>query len=91
MNFLKNLKENKAVKAIRCFYAKHVIRKLFLTILAVALLIGIIYMFPVLFVKSGKIPEVKSAPLSESLGEIAKEEGRVLRSEEHTSELQSPA
>ncbi len=55
MNFLKNLKENKAVKAIRRFYAKHVIRKLFLTILAVVLLIGIIYMFPVLFVKSGKI------------------------------------
>ena len=87
MNFLKNLKENKAVKAIRRFYAKHVIRKLFLTILAVVLLIGIIYMFPVLFVKSGKIPEVKSAPLSDSLGEIAKEEGRVLIAENGGKEL----
>ena len=33
MDFLKNLKESKAVKAIQGFYSKHVIRKLFLTIL----------------------------------------------------------
>ena len=46
MDFLKNVKESKAVKAIQGFYSKHVIRKLFLTILCVALLIGIIYMFP---------------------------------------------
>ncbi|MDE7326325.1 MAG: hypothetical protein K2N63_08630, partial [Lachnospiraceae bacterium] len=81
MNFLKNLKESKAVKAIRRFYAKHVIRKLFLTILGAALLIGVIYMIPVLFVKSGNIPDVKSAPLSESLGNIAKDGGRILIAE----------
>ncbi|MDE7299894.1 MAG: hypothetical protein K2N94_13910, partial [Lachnospiraceae bacterium] len=67
--------------AIRRFYSKHVIRKLFLTALCVVLVIVIIYMIPVLFVKKGKLPEVKSAPLSESLGEIAKDEGRVLLAE----------
>ncbi len=81
MDFLKNLKESKAVKAIQGFYSKHVIRKLFLTILCVALLIGIIYMFPALFVKSRSVPDVKSAPLSESLGEIAKDEGKILVAE----------
>ncbi len=87
MNFWKKLKENAAVKAIRRFYAKHVIRKLFLTILCVVLLAGIIYMFPVLFVKSGNAPDVKSAPLSESLGEVALGEGRILIAENGGKEL----
>ena len=87
MNFLKNLEGNKMVQAIRRFYSKHIIRKLFLTILCVALVIGIICMIPVLFVKKEKLPDVKSKPLSESLGEIAKEEGRILIAENGGKEL----
>lgn len=87
MDFLKKLKENKAVKAIRRFYSKHVIRKIFLTILCVVALVGIIYMIPVLFVKSGDLPDVKSAPLSDSLGEVAKDEGRILVAENGGREL----
>lgn len=87
MNFLKKLKENAAVKAIRRFYAKHVIRKLFLTILCAVVLAGMIYMVPVLFVKSGSIPDVKSAPLSESLGEVAPDEGKILVAENGGREL----
>ena len=87
MNFLKNLEGNKMVQAIRRFYSKHIIRKLFLTILCAALVIGIICMIPVLFVKKEKLPDVKSKPLSESLGEIAKEEGRILVAENGGKEL----
>ncbi len=87
MNFFKKLNESKAVKAIRRFYSRHVIRKLALTILCVVALIGIIYMVPALFVKSGSIPEKKSAPLADSLGEIAQDEGRILVAENGGKEL----
>ncbi len=87
MNFGKKIKEHKSIQAIRRFYSRHIIRKLFLTALCAALIIGIVYMIPVFMVKKGNIPDVKSASLSESLGEIGKDEGRLLVAENGGREL----
>lgn len=75
------------IHKIKKAYGKHIIAKLFFTILGLCVLIGILHYIPILGIKANKLPEISYKGLSKAGKELSHDAGEVLVAESDSKRL----